>query len=72
MDRELYEPPNLPFSYPFKINIIYIERIHFRQYLIGIFEKDFSRIVIEVSNPTILPVVTYGAEWNTIIFIFFR
>ena len=69
MDRGLYGPPNLPFPHPFKINIIYMERIHFRQYLIGNFGEDFSRIVMEAPNPTILPVVTYGAEWNTTIFI---
>ena len=62
MDRGLYKPPHLLISYPFRINIIYLKRFYFRQYLIGNFGEDFSKIVIEAPHLIILPVVIYGVE----------
>ena len=69
MDRGLYEPPQFPFRQPFQIKVLCLERIHFQNFLAGYFGQTFAEQVMNSPVPVVLPIVTYGQEWDLTVFI---
>ena len=71
MDRGLYEAPNLPLPRPFLVKIMCLESMHFQQYLRGYFGDQFATHVMSSPVSVVLPVVTYGQEWDITIFVLY-
>ena len=65
----MYRVPRLPFPNPFSIKIMYVDRFLFQRFLVEHFGVSFMRDVMNSPVPVVLPIVSYGQEWDLTIYI---
>ena len=65
----MYPLPRFPFSNPFLIKIQYVGRFFFQRFLVANFGVAFMVQIMNSPMPVVLPIITYGQEWNVTIYI---
>ena len=65
----MYRAPRFPLQNPFSIKVMCIDRNHFQRYLAVNFGAAFMWEVMNSPIPVILPIVSYGQEWDVTIYV---
>ena len=65
----MYPVPHFPFLNPFHIKIQYISRFLFQRFIAANFGVEFMIQVMNSPVPIVLPIVTFGQEWDLTIYI---
>lgn len=59
MNGGVFRAHDLPLPAPFQIKIVYLQRDHFRVWMVFQFGEQFMAEVMRLPNPIVLPIVTY-------------
>lgn len=65
----MYPVPSFPFMNPFHIKIQYIDRFLLQRFIVANFGVAFMIQVMNSPVPVVLPIVSYGQEWDLTIYI---